>query len=276
MSSPEDDKDVDDLLAGRSDLSQRYRASNAGDSQQGPSAELDRAILAQARAAVASPSATVSPLPVRNRVRWAVPFALAASVLLTFAIFREGSNDAGVIGDVTTGFMTEQSVAPRSAPAEVTPDAARVNAERAESESAARDEAAQKSVDLQATAPVAVSPPAAVTPALAPEVTIATAEPPAANGNLAISPEATSPPPPASPVESAAMTARAPAAQRASAELARAESGAAKAERTPEAWLEDVRKLRADGQGAAADEELRRFLVSYPDYFTKNPTVARP
>jgi hypothetical protein len=34
--------------------------------------------------------------------------------------------------------------------------------------------------------------------------------------------------------------------------------------------------LRAAGQGAAADDELKRFLEAYPDYFTRNPGVARP
>ncbi len=276
MSSPGDDKDLEDLLAGRSDLSRRYRASNAVDSQEEPPAELDRAVLARARAAVQSTPGTVTPLRSRSRPQWVVPFALAASVLLTFAIFREGSQKVGVNGDVTTGVVTEQSVAPLSAPAVVATVPAQANEERAESEAVARDAVAQKSVQLQATAPVAaVSPPAAVTPTPAPEVAITTAVP-AASGNLAINSIPVPPAPPAAPPASAAVAARAPAAQRASAELVRAESDAAKVERTPEAWLEDVRKLRAAGEGAAADEELKRFLEAYPDYFTKNPGIARP
>jgi hypothetical protein len=38
MNSPDDDKDVDDLLAGQSDLSRRYRASTAAASGEEPPA----------------------------------------------------------------------------------------------------------------------------------------------------------------------------------------------------------------------------------------------
>ncbi|MEQ1581759.1 MAG: hypothetical protein ABL964_14305 [Steroidobacteraceae bacterium] len=277
MSTPDEDKDLEDLLAGRSDLSRRYRASSAAGSQEAPPADLDRAILAQARSAVASPSATVSPLPVRNRIRWAVPFALAASVLLTFAIFREGNKEVGVKGDVATGVVTEQSVAPASAPVVANAVSGPEQEDRAVPLAVTRDEVARKAVESRAAPPVVlVSPPAEMAPVPAPAITLATAAP-AVSENLAVTSGAVAPaPPPAAPATSTAVAARAPAAQRASAELARAEADAAKVERTPESWLEDVRKLRAAGQGVAADEELQRFLAEYPDYFVKNPGVARP
>lgn len=269
MSSP-DDKDLEDLLAGQSDVSRRYRASKSLDSPEEPPAELDRAILAKARAAVDAHPATVSALPVRNRVRWAVPFALAASVLLTVAIYREGNDKVGVTGDVTPGVVTEQAAAPLSAPVEVASVPEALHEEGVDAVAVTRDEVAQKAVAARAAAPVAATPP---------EVAVTTAEP-AATANVAItsmpSPSPPPPPPPAAPAPSAAMAARAPAAVRATAESVRAEADAAKVERTPEAWLEAVRKLRAGGQGAAADEELKRFLEQYPDYFTRNPAVARP
>lgn len=280
MSSPGDDKDLEDLLAGRSDLSRRYRAANAGDSEVEPPTELDRAILAQARAAMASPSATISPLPVRNRIRWAVPFGLAASVLLTFAIFREGNKEVGVKGDVATGVVTEQSVAPASAPANapLIVDAASEpeQEDRADPVAVTRDEVARKAVESRAAPSVVLmSPPAELAPVPAPQVTIATAAR-AVSENLAVTSGAVAPAPPPAASATSAVAERAPAAQRASAEVARADADAAKVQRTPEDWLEVVRKLRAAGQGVAADEELQRFLAAYPDYFVKNPGIVRP
>lgn len=277
MSSPGDDKDLEDLLAGRSDVSRRYRAAKSADPLEEPPADLDRAILAKARAAVELPPATGSSLPPRHRIRWAVPFALAASVLLTFAIYREGSDKVGVNGDVTTGAVTEQAAAPLSAPVVVAAAPEEAQADRAEEEVVTRDDVAQKAVESRAAAPIAAAAP--------PETVVQTASPtaetsiePVASGNVSIASVAVppAPPPPPAARPSAAPAATAPAAQRASAEVARGEADAAKAERTPAAWLEEVRRLRAAEQGAAADEELKRFLEAYPDYFTKNPGIARP
>jgi hypothetical protein len=237
---------------------------------------LDRAILAKARAAVQSAPGNVAPLPVRSRAKWAVPFALAASVLLTFALFREGNQKVGVNGDVTTGVLTEQSVAPKSAPVVVGTVPAPVQADRAAAPAAVRDEDVRRSVQSQSVAPVvAASPPVVVTSVPAPEMAVSIAAP-AVTQELAATTNSVSPPPAPSPPARAAAAARAPAVQQASADAVREEAEVAKAQRTPEAWLEDVRSLRAAGQGVAADEELQRFLAAYPDYFKENPAVARP
>jgi hypothetical protein len=37
-------------------------------------------------------------------------------------------------------------------------------------------------------------------------------------------------------------------------------------ERTPEKWLDDIRKLRLEGKMAEADRELAEFRKRYPDY----------
>lgn len=275
MNSP-DDKDVDDLLAGQSDLSRRYRASVASGSDEEPPADLDRAILAKARAAVQSTQGNVAPLPVRSRAKWAVPFALAASVLLTVVVVREGNQKVGVNGEVITGVLTEQSVAPSSASAVADTALAPASDERAEAVFAARDEGTQRSAQSQSVAPVvALSPPEALTRVPAPEVTITTAGP-VVTQELTATSGLVPPPPAAPPPVRAAAAARAPAVQQASADAARPESEAAKSQRTPETWLEDVRKLRAAGEGVAADLELQRFLEAYPDYFTRNPDIARP
>lgn len=277
MNSP-DDKDVDDLLAGTSDLSRRYHASAASGSDEEPPAELDQAILAKARAAVQSTQGNVAPLPVRSRAKWAVPFALAASVLLTFAVFREGNQQVGVNGDVTTGVLTEQSVAPPSAPVVADTAPAPTQEERAEPATADRDQVARRSAQARSVEPVvATSPPAVVSSVPAPEANTTAVGPVVTQELTATSgPVPPSPPPAASPPVRAAVAARAPAVQQASADAARSESEAAKAQRTPEAWLDEVRKLRAAGQGVAADEELQRFLEAYPDYFARNPGIARP
>jgi len=195
MSSP-DDKDLEDLLAGRSDVSRRYRASKSPDLPEEPPAELDRTILAKARAAVDAHAATVSSLPVRNRVRWAVPFALAASVLLTAAIYREGSDKVGVNGAVTPGVVTEQAAAPLSAPVEVASVPEALHEEGVDAVAVTRDEVAQKAVAARAAVPVpAAPPPAPAALASAPEVAVTTVEP-AATANVAIT-SLPSPPPPA-------------------------------------------------------------------------------
>ncbi len=73
-----DDKALDDYLAGDSALSASYR--EAGD--EGPSAELDAAILGQARQAIADAG------PTRNRA-WFFPLSSAAVILLAAALVLE-------------------------------------------------------------------------------------------------------------------------------------------------------------------------------------------
>ncbi|MEY4933442.1 MAG: hypothetical protein RLZZ403_1762 [Pseudomonadota bacterium] len=276
MSTPGDDQDLDEFLSGQSDLSRHYRSSRPQGAREEPPPDLDRAILAQARAAVAAPAATVTPLPIRKRLQWAVPFALAASVLLTVAIFREAGEEVGVNGNVTTGVLKEQSVAPASTPAIVATVPESIEEDRAEAVAVTRDDVAQKPAELRAAAPVvAASPPPVAVPVPSADLSRVAAAP-AANESVAAAPGSVAPVPPAAPPAGAVVAARAPAAQRASAEAARTEAEPAGPQRTPERWLEDVRRLRAAGQGAAADDELKRFLEAYPDYFTRNPGVARP
>jgi hypothetical protein len=43
-----------------------------------------------------------------------------------------------------------------------------------------------------------------------------------------------------------------------------------------EDWLRDIRTLRESGQNEEADAALANFLKAYPDYFEKNPGIARP
>jgi len=70
--------------------------------------------------------------------------------------------------------------------------------------------------------------------------------------------------PPIRPVQAPAA-ARAAGALRESATTPQSAVADAK-ERTPEKWLEDIRKLRLEGKMAEADRELAEFKKRYPDY----------
>ncbi len=98
-------------------------------------------------------------------------------------------------------------------------------------------------------------PPREQRPATAP-VSVFGAPPPAA---LAPTPTPASPPAPAA--------ATAPAAAATSGAVASALSAAPKAaERSPQAWIEDIRKLMAAGKSEEAGGELAEFKKRYPDY----------
>jgi len=44
-----------------------------------------------------------------------------------------------------------------------------------------------------------------------------------------------------------------------------------KLQRDPKAWLAAIERLRAGGQTAAADQQMKLFLAKYPDYFRTHP-----
>ncbi len=158
MSSP--DQDLEDFLAGRSDLSRRHRGTEQ------PPAELDRAILAKARAAVEGVKPKVAPLPKRNRARWMVPFAVAATVTLSFAIFREAGVETGVVPQ--EAFMQE-----REAKTEAASDAVAVNEPEAVLQDLAPASPPPPPPQPVTTPPVALQPP---------EIAVATSEAPARSG----------------------------------------------------------------------------------------------
>jgi hypothetical protein len=81
VSDPIDIKALDEYLKGGSDISQRYRELGGEDVPP----DLDRRVLAEARAAVAGGGAARS----RSWLRWSAPVALAASVVLVVAVVIE-------------------------------------------------------------------------------------------------------------------------------------------------------------------------------------------
>jgi len=277
MSTPED-KDLEEFLAGRSDLSRRYRSAV---SREVPPADVSRAILAKARAAVETASTQQRPER-KPRLQWAVPFALAASVLLTVAIYRQGGPPSDTDITLSKGTSVVESPAPVSAPqgdnaAERTvPEAsfvapgepavqrdgeARLQAEAAESPSVPRA--------VMAPAP----PPAAALSSAATDALVARDESLESKSSQVLAESAAPVPVPAPAAAPPAPAARVQALSRSSGAPA---ANSAEAVRAPEVWLEEVRTLRAAGQGAKADEELKRFLEAYPGYFDRNPGIARP
>jgi hypothetical protein len=75
----DNDKQYENYLAGRSDISQRYQKAQAD----GPTRQTDDAILAAARREVGSKPRSASPFG----YRWIVPASLAAVLVLTVSIF---------------------------------------------------------------------------------------------------------------------------------------------------------------------------------------------
>jgi len=100
VSDPIDIKALDEYLKGGSDISRRYRELGSGDVPP----ELDRRVLDEARAAVASGAGGRS----RSWLRWSAPLALAASVVLVVTVVIE----SGVQNDAS--FATQQVAADKA------------------------------------------------------------------------------------------------------------------------------------------------------------------
>ena len=69
---------------------------------------------------------------------------------------------------------------------------------------------------------------------------------------------------------------RAPGAPRIPTATSADSADASTAYQTPERWLEAIRKLRADGKGAEADEQWRLFRRDYPNYTVRAGDTALP
>ncbi len=274
MTESGDDKDLREFMNRDSDVSRRYRSLAIEE----PPADIDRAVLAQARAAVKVSPPEVTRLPARRRTRWMVPFAVAATVLLSFAIFREAGVNTGVLLQEpefpTNGSESLPARVERELPvATIRPEAV-----------APTEEVAKASAPGLAAAPPppaqAAPPPPA--PALAPAQDAAVAR--QASESREQAKVAGANPPAGPPVTATANAIRptVPAARQVSADRTRGEVDVAKEvvapqeALAPEAWLEEIRKLRAGGHAGEADAELARFLELNPEYFDRNPDVAKP
>jgi len=299
------DRDLAEYLGGNSQVSQRYRTlAEAADEAVPP--ELERRILAQARHAVA-PDAPAEAVPSDGRadglaalrgkrrrlLRWSVPTALAASLVLVVSIVMR----SGVEHEVRSTTLPAVPVkGPPSEPATGVPpalarqdDADQLSGQSLGQSSGERESVARER-SLQSSAAAARSRPSqAATANYA-------APPPPAPPESKVAPAAEAPAPAAAmaqrqrasvhkdtaTVRSAVPMARqernepqaaavqavpvAPAAQELDTALLRAD---------PEAWLKHIRQLRQEGKRELADHEWERFSAEYPTYPVAESDPAR-
>ena len=226
--------------------------------------------------------------------RWGTPVALAATVLVTFTL-------ALMVFERESGLDTMAPKAPRTAqPAKVAPP----EPKRTESSPPGPPRAASPekspSVDLPRAAPPAAPSPQAATrsdrvqqhtvetalsgerratgqparlPAIPPGVEIlrkseeAKPLPDAQRGFDAQQPIRPAQAPAAAPAPGAnTLRESASAPQGAVSGLASRVAASEAKERTPEKWLEDIRRIKSEGKATEAERELAEFRKRYPDY----------
>jgi len=305
VSDPIDIKALDEYLKGGSDISQRYRELR----REEVPLELDRRVLDEARAAVASGGGRS-----RSWLRWGAPVALAASVILAVTVVIE----SGPQND--TSFVTQ--------PAAV--DKARLEPQRQVEESKLQDQVAQErreeqhpafaaeppAVTVQQAAPASAPAPApASVPAAPPPAALAKTELERLNAATLDSPApqvAAEQPSPGRAGSVATVSAR-KEVQQAPAEVDASDedfssvsvtgtrarragrtagprgtiSGSAISSETrpaadedaehsdPEKWLEKIRELRRAGKGVEADRQWQEFGKAFPNFPVATDDLAR-
>ncbi|HEY3786663.1 MAG TPA: hypothetical protein VGL55_15405 [Steroidobacteraceae bacterium] len=230
-----------------------------------PPKDLDALVLGKARQAIhAGPELRLYRAP-----RWALPVALAATILLSFSIVLN-------IG-LTTRPRDQQAssastaLAPATAPdPAVAPPASQALASRAPQSKAT----ATAPLQTPSEAGPAMKSGAAATARMAPGPSVSA--PAGAASALAATPSAGSDSRSAVASADRAEQADSPARSAPLPELqSRAATGTpAKQVRDPAAWLRHIETLRARGETAEADAELRRFRAAFPDYPLSAPAPA--
>ena len=229
-----------------SELSHVYREAGWPE----PSRQIDEAILAASRRAAAQRSPTGAFLR-----RWSAPFALAATVLLTFTlVLRVYQEPPGLVSPPSPAPSAAQPAPPTEKPksaAETKPalpaQAAPAVALKKEAPEATRADRLRRELEESMRARYQSEPPQELQAEIRPEPmraplrTIESPSPQAAPGVAVV------------PGGAAAVGA---------VSIRRSDAP----ERAPQAWLEDIRKLRAQGQTEEAGRELAEFRKRYPDY----------
>jgi hypothetical protein len=290
VTGPDRDYELEDFLARRSTLHQRMADRDRVE----PPPELDRLVLTKARQAIETPSA----LPVYRSPRWALPVALAATLVLTFAVVLNLSRlkRAELPTAAAMGTIAPASPAPPPAAAlakreETAPVVAQVETELATPPASALEmpretrAGAAPERDLLASTATAISegveakPDTTVADSAKEEVAAALADANTVTASATQGPSTANAYSRAdariSPV--APMTAKRAMAAGAAAEPA-ASSAEAQAERSkhpePQAWLREIERLRVAGKTAEADREMAAFRVAYPSHSA--PEVPQP
>jgi negative regulator of sigma E activity len=289
MNQTPDDKALNEYLSGQSPISARYRELSADDVPP----ELDAAILAQAKSAVANSS---SHTKLERWRRWTVPTTLAATFVLVVSLVIQ-NNFSGSLQDNSPITLVG------------TPE---IIAEKKEEESAVTVDLALTSPTLQedsmpevsASLPVKLDMPSPPTPLADSSGATATQSPIESTASVKLTlPDpreaapATAPiaqrPPPAAPAPVAA-SAPTPLAEE-SARMAKAMEQRSVAnqmqsvsrrsdspqqiterrEADPKLWLEYIRELRKENKTDDANREWENFRKRYPEFKVESNDVAR-
>jgi len=249
MNDSERDAEFEEFLKRRSPMHRRL----ADFDQAEPPAELDRLVLGRAREAIETPAQP----PMFRASRWAMPAALAATILIAFTIVLNVEHqprkpEAQVMASAPS------PVAGAAENAGSAPDAVGFGATQAASPA---EPAADRNGNA-ASARAEVAAPAAAPPLMAQERTEALAK------RESTEQRAAAPVAEASGAPSSARTDAEPA-------MAAAASVADSAgHRDAETWLREIARLRAEGKNAAADRELAAFRRAYPSH--SGTSLAQP
>ena len=245
MSGPGRDEEFEAFLRQRSVLSGGRRVAQ----QLEPSRDLDDIVLSQARQAIQSGP----PLRVYRSPRWALPVALAATLLLSMSIVlnvslnaRRQSQALQEVPQAKAGTGAKTDVVASSVAAPAAPPAATAPTPPAE--------VAETAVDAARSAPPAPAlevpaAPAAREAMREAKVAAATGSRDLASGSLS------------APASETGAAAREPGMQSLNSFAA-----AAGLDQDPKAWLQWITALRSQGRTAEADAQLRRFRAAYPDF----------
>jgi hypothetical protein len=260
MTGLDEDRELDDFLARRSALHRRLADRDHAE----PSTDLDRLVLDRAREAID----VRSNAPLYRAPRWALPVALAATVVLAFAVvlnFGRLHHDRAYPTSVAAQELSAP-VADTAAESQFSPSApALAKAEPAET--VAMPSEVKSASDKER---------AAVTASTAPS-----AAPPVMASNAAVP----------APMESRPARAIAPAMARARGEVAEEVQATASGDAVaptalaaakpidsktnhadPKAWMREIQQLRAAGRTAEADRELAEFRRAFPAEAAKLPS----
>jgi hypothetical protein len=302
VSDPIDIKALDEYLKGGSDISQRYRELGGDDVPP----DLDRRVLAEARAAVAGGGAARS----RSWLRWSAPVALAASVVLVVAVVIESPvqdetlaiQPASEVRQVEEYEPPQQEPAPAATVSSSVRPAAPPPASVSKAESK-RADSAPVVEEVVVNAQVAREQSFATTPVAVDSVAIDSAEaqlaaerpaPAVRTQSTAVRNEVDSR---AGLEDSSAKASAATELQEVAVTGARQRrsagrtagprntiSGAAFEKRPaadadaeqsdPAKWLEEIRDLRRAGKTAEADAAWERFREAFPDFPVAHDDVA--
>ena len=265
MSGPEQDQELEDFLARRSLVYQRLSERDHAE----PPPELDGLVLTKAREAIEAQSH----VPSFRSSRWALPVALAATVVLSLAVVLNLGRGVFTHNDAAspvTAMKNEQALEPREAarprerpPVVVADTAAAPNAPAVapppssdaplpvlEAESGGADAAKRRVADDALVA--------------ANEATADSAHAEVFSGRVRHEP----PPSALSANARGAALQVAPAAE--SDATARDGSAAALTDEArranPQAWLREIEQLRAAGKVAEANREMAAFRKAFPEH----------